>query len=325
MTRQELAAFIIRNRLDFDREDNPFASSQWLLHWLANCAEEDWQFHTLGNLIVYAKPEAPNRWEALSNYYTSLFSPLVGDVLSPDAATVNLRPLAHTERVRFSRSWYVKRYACFGNYYLDCEKLTYGRYLEQRPSQLRNTLTRKGKQFKGQLEIVTEWDERAVQAYEEIYAQSWKQPEPYPQFVPGWMKVCAENGWLRLGIAWLEGVPIAAQFWWVRDGVASIFKLAYREDYAKMSAGSLLSACLFEHVIDRDDVYEVDYLTGDDAYKRAWMESRRERVGLLACNLLSLSGARQAGIEMAGTAYQRIKALKPQREITGYSSVRPAA
>ena len=39
-----------------------------------------------------------------------------------------------------------------------------------------------------------------------------------------------------------------------------------------------------QHVIDTDHVEEVDYLTGDDAYKQDWMSHRRERIGLVAFN-----------------------------------------
>jgi CelD/BcsL family acetyltransferase involved in cellulose biosynthesis len=36
------------------------------------------------------------------------------------------------------------------------------------------------------------------------------------------------------------------------------------------------------HVLDVDRAAVVDYLTGDDAYKRDWMSHRRERVGVSA-------------------------------------------
>jgi hypothetical protein len=32
-----------------------------------------------------------------------------------------------------------------------------------------------------------------------------------------------------------------------------------------------------EHVIDVDRVEQIDFLTGNDAYKREWMSDRRER------------------------------------------------
>ena len=35
-----------------------------------------------------------------------------------------------------------------------------------------------------------------------------------------------------------------------------------------------------EHVIDTDQVEEIDFLTGNEAYKQDWMSDRRERFAL---------------------------------------------
>jgi CelD/BcsL family acetyltransferase involved in cellulose biosynthesis len=43
-------------------------------------------------------------------------------------------------------------------------------------------------------------------------------------------------------------------------------------------------------VIDIDRVQEIDYLTGDDAYKNQWMSHRRERRGLIAFNPRTVGG-----------------------------------
>jgi CelD/BcsL family acetyltransferase involved in cellulose biosynthesis len=75
---------------------------------------------------------------------------------------------------------------------------------------------------------------------------------------------------------------VAAQVWLVSGGKANIFKLAYVQGYEKLSTGSVLTAELMRHVMDVDRVHEVDFLSGDDAYKADWMDCRRERVGLLA-------------------------------------------
>ena len=44
-----------------------------------------------------------------------------------------------------------------------------------------------------------------------------------------------------------------------------------------LSPGTTLTAALFEQVIDRDRVSLVDFGTGDDPYKRDWMELVRPR------------------------------------------------
>src|SRR3546814_14767298 len=74
-----------------------------------------------------------------------------------------------------------------------------------------------------------------------------------------------------MGIARIEGVPVAAQYWTVEDGTAFIHKLAHVEDSLKASPGTLLSAALFRRAIEVDGVKRVDFGTGNDGYKRDWM------------------------------------------------------
>ena len=64
---------------------------------------------------------------------------------------------------------------------------------------------------------------------------------------------------------------------WVENGTAYIHKLAHRESAKPLSAGTTLSAALFERVIDVDNVDLVDFGTGNDAYKSDWMEVDRQR------------------------------------------------
>lgn len=267
------------------------------------------------------------RWIAsLSNYYTSLFEPL----LFSDAGARELEECLHfaladshgADAMRFApmdpdcasfRSlfaairgvgWVPFRYFCFGNWYLRVQG-SWAAYLAQREGALRSTIKRKGKKFDasgGQLEVVTTSDniESAIDAYNTVYGSSWKQPEPFPSFIPGLVRSLAETGELRLGIAWLGEKPIASQIWFVKNGKASIFKLAYDEQFAELGAGTLLTACLMEHVIDRDRVVEVDYLIGDDSYKKSWMDARRERWGIVAYNPGTALGLFLLSREVAG-------------------------
>ena len=101
----------------------------------------------------------------------------------------------------------------------------------------------------------------------------------------------SKSGWLRLGIAWLDRKPIAAQVWIVANGKADIYKVAYDEAFKDYSPGTVLTARLLQHVIERDGVHEVDYLIGDDPYKKTWMSDRRERWGVVAYNPATLAGA----------------------------------
>jgi hypothetical protein len=183
----------------------------------------------------------------------------------------------------------VYEYSCFGNWYLPTQRYDWAGYLSSRTSGLRSTLKRLGGRFEaegGRMELVTGGDrlEAGISAYEAVYQRSWKVPEPHVNFMPGLMRLCAQRGWLRLGIAWANGQPAAAQFWIVAHERADIFKVAYDETYARFSIGSLLTGFLMQHVIEVDRVQEVDFLIGDDGYKKGWMDARRERWGLFACN-----------------------------------------
>jgi len=266
---------------------------------------------------------------ALSNYYTSrlslpmapgttiedlaaLFNALRGR--RPRACAVTLRPLEHDDpRFPMLRDALKQaglatfEYFCFGNWYLPSTHVpsSFDQYLSERPGEVRSTLRRMTRRFDaehGHIEIVrTETDlQCAIAAYTAVYAASWKRPEPHPDFMPELIRLCARRGWLRLGIAWLGGRAIAVQLWVVAHGRASIYKLAYDSGFARLSPGTLLTATLMRHVIDEDHVSEVDYLTGDDDYKRAWMTHRRERWGLVAYDPRSPGGAWLLARELAG-------------------------
>ncbi len=272
------------------------------------------------------------RIESLSNYYTSLYSP----ILSAEGTAHDLVPLleaashdhggAHVMRFApmdpdspayevlltalRSSDWVPFRFFCFGNWYLKVEE-TWSDYLRSRDGTLRSTIKRMSRKFAaagGTLEVLADpaTAEAAIQAFTDVYALSWKQAEPYPEFIPGLIRWLATEGKLRLGIARLAGRPIAAQLWIVHRGKASIFKLAYDPACAAFSPGTLLTAHLMEHVIDRDGVKEVDFLSGDDDYKKLWMSHRRERWGIVAYNPRTLIGLALLVREAAGRALHRM-------------------
>lgn len=349
LTRAELRKLVVQHATDLDASAaaNPFASVEWTLHFIDQVARDDWLFWIAGEveasagwMLLYSEPSRPSELRALTNYYASLYSPLVGrhdssasevavrtlGSASKPVATVDLAPIAlgsvETIQHAFSAAgWLTRRYSCFGNWYLPCAGLSFEQYMAARPSQLINTWRRKAKKFKpgtaeARLQLVTAPADVdvAMQAYGAVYAQSWKTAEPYPTFVSDWAAVCAERGWLRLGIAWLGDTPIAAQFWFTMNRRAYIFKLAYDDAHSNWSAGTVLSAFLFQHSLDVDHVVEIDYLTGDDAYKQSWMTERRERVGLIACNPRTWRGLSRGVYEWAGELRQRWQTAPKVRE-----------
>jgi Acetyltransferase (GNAT) domain len=254
--------------------------------------------------------------ESLGNYYTTLYEPsfsahlkasglkLILSAMQRDfhgLISIRLSPLdpsSHSFQTMLPafrlEGWVPFEFFSFGNWYLPV-KAPWSDYLASRSSTMRNTIKRMGKKFLGdggQLQLVTGSKnmKEAIAAYERVYAASWKKPEPYPLFSPGLITMCAERGWLRLGLAWLNERPIAAQLWIVASGRAEIYKVAYDEEFKAYSPGTLVTAMLMEHIIDIDKVTEVDYLIGDDPYKKTWMSHRRERWGVVAYNTKSIQG-----------------------------------
>lgn len=270
--------------------------------------------------------------ESLGNYYTSLYSPLLAakadasdlapllNAASRDAGTAHVMRFSPMDpdspayagllAALWSAGWVPFRYFCFGNWFLKVTD-SWSSYLGKREGKHRSTIKRMKKKFDadgGKLEIVTDLAavDKAIKAFNDVYALSWKKPEPYPGFIPGLIRWLADKKQLRLCIAWLHAQPVAAQLWTVCHGKAHIFKVAYDEKYSSYSPGTLVTAHLMEHVIDQDGIQEVDFLIGDDKYKQTWMSHRRERWGIIAYNPRTLWGLVLLIREIAGRAVRRL-------------------
>ncbi len=174
--------------------------------------------------------------------------------------------------------WIVFREVCDTNHVLHVGGRSYDDYLASRPGQLRTTLKRKA--AKVTVTIEDHFNPASWQAYEAIYAQSWKPGEGSPTFLRRFAEEEGAAGRIRLGMACADGEPVAAQFWTVENGTAFIHKLAHLESAKPLSPGTTLSAALFRQVIDEDKVALVDFGTGNDGYKRDWMEEVRPRYRL---------------------------------------------
>ena len=174
--------------------------------------------------------------------------------------------------------WTVMREQSDVNHILPVGGRSYVEYLAGRPGQLRTTLKRKGS--KVETAIYQQFDEQSWHDYETVYRASWKPSEGSPAFLRRFAETEGAAGRLRLGIARHDGAPVAAQLWTVEHGVAYIHKLAHTEASKPLSPGTTLSAALFAQVIDHDRVELVDFGTGDDGYKRDWMEAVRPRYRL---------------------------------------------
>ncbi|WP_260580508.1 GNAT family N-acetyltransferase [Sphingopyxis sp. PET50] len=194
------------------------------------------------------------------------------------AARLTLYPVPEIEgvheevRIALRKAgWWVKAVPAGDRHWLDLEGMTHDQWWESRPGALKNTVRRKAKKGVVDIQLLTTFDPGSWAAYESIYAASWKPEEGDPALLRAFAQAESGRGTFRMGIARIDGIPVAAQFWTVEDGTAFIHKLAHVEDSLKASPGTLLSAALFRHVIETDRVKRVDFGTGNDAYKRDWM------------------------------------------------------
>ncbi len=217
----------------------------------------------------------------------------------PQGAVLSLQPMqAGSEELQLlhdglrTAGYCTDLYHCFENWVLRCEGLRFETYWATRGSRLRNTERRARKRLEAEhglhIEIVRESGpalERALQDFESVYQDSWKQAEASPEFIRELVRLLAADGRLRLGVLRLHDVAQAAQLWWVHEGVASIYKLAYRESAAQLGVGTVLSAALFRAALDSGEVRLIDYLNGSEPYKRDWVDECRMFVGLVGFDL----------------------------------------
>lgn len=185
-----------------------------------------------------------------------------------------------TERAFKQAGWVVFKSKADDNHILSVNGRTFDQYWAERPGQLRNTVRRKAKKNIVSIRVETEFSDEHWADYLDVYAKSWKPEEGNPDFLKNLAGQEAAAGCLRLGLAYIDGVPVAAQFWTVENGEALIHKLAHVEDATKSSPGTLLSVAMFQHAIDVDGVKLIDFGTGNDPYKREWMEDVRTRYRL---------------------------------------------
>lgn len=213
--------------------------------------------------------------------------PFKGLLLEPIAENDN--KLTALQQVMETNGYSCERLFRFYNWIYHVQGQSYEDYIADRPSRLRNTISRKKRKLErehGYKISLFSGDDvpQAMSDYYSAYTSSWKANEQYTDFVNGIVDRFSKPGWSRLAVLYVNEQPVAAQLWFVLHGKANIFRLAYDEAWKSYSVGSILTSFLMEYVIDIDKVDEIDFLTGNDAYKQDWMSDRRERFALSCVN-----------------------------------------
>lgn len=232
--------------------------------------------------------EGAGRFAGLTNWYSFAIRPLYDGEdhqaalstllrdLRKKAARLTLYPVRSEEQAALaaalrSAGWWVRAVPAGDRHWLDLSDMDHDAWWASRPGALRSTVQRKARKGVVDVQLLTRFDPGSWAAYEQIYGASWKPEEGHPALLRAFAEAESARGTFRMGLARIEGIPVAAQYWTVEDGTAFIHKLAHVEDSLKASPGTLLSAALFRHVIEVDGVTRVDFGTGNDPYKKDWM------------------------------------------------------
>jgi hypothetical protein len=191
--------------------------------------------------------------------------------------------------------------------------MTFKDYLAERPSQLLSTWRRKRRSLAATRRHAASFFsepagiDAAIADYQTVYATSWKTPEAFPRFIPELIRLAAELGALRMGVYYIDGAPVASQFWILWRGRAVIYKLAHDSRLDKLSLGTLLTMEMFERVFEQDRPEEINFGRGDDPYKRLWLPRRRQRWGITAANPRTARGLRLGLEREAAKLYHRMR------------------
>ena len=291
--------------LEDGRQLHVFDRLSWLrLVWTQGGAQAPLVAHAREGahaIWLYLDPVKRGQLRALANWYTLVFRPVyaaqgaarppsairadllksLAQNLKTTAYQIDLAPLTQSDRddvmTAFGQAgWHGHTTPLTGHWYYSVDNPDFATYWRARPTHLQNLLRRKQARFPLDIGIHHHLTEAVWQDYIDVYNASWKPAEGRPDFLRAFADHAAAQGALRLGLARAQGRAIAAQLWTVDHGRAIIHKLAYRTDAAAASPGTQLSHAMFRHALDQDRVTFISYGTGDDAYKRDWVDHRAQ-------------------------------------------------
>jgi hypothetical protein len=189
-----------------DAQDNVFASSAFLKMFIEQIPAKRYFAQRLGDAVVLLEEKG-----TLSSCYVEQAMTVVTVTTAPREAVMRffrdlqspvlrLQPLADTSDFLRLPGWYAREFDCHENWYMPTQGMTYENYVAARPWKERD---KKVRTWKGTVAI--EPTETGIPAFLEVYAKSWKRPEPHPNFVPAFMRMCAREGWLRVSVARMDG------------------------------------------------------------------------------------------------------------------------
>lgn len=267
-----------------------------------------------GNLAILAVPlfSKNGRLSLISNFYTpSQFIFFDNSVLNEETAWLLFIQLLHGNKLRWNRLYLpdmnssqletiqsASDICSSALYFIEHTKNysvefdSFQAYWQQRPSIIRNTISRKYKQLKKQdytLVIKSDINDKDRADYWAVYANSWKCSEPNCNFINWLMAEQYKNADVYIGFVYIDDRPAAAQLWIFNAGVACIFKLAQDKKFDPLSPGSILTYEMIQHAAN-NQIRKVDFLLGSDPFKELWMSEKAPVYNIEIFNTNSISG-----------------------------------
>lgn len=314
------------DRLSYCNQENVFDSVEWFRCLVDGqiFANSEPRIYASGDedgaccFVFLVADHATKTLSSMTNFYTMEFRPvftnennrgprLVSDIFAfianetPRWETVNLRLMyegaedtAALVEGLGAAGFHASPYFMFENFFETLGGKTFADYYADRSSRVKNTIKRREKKLakshEFSIRILREFDDGAIDDYNAVYANSWKDAEEFPDFIREMCRMCATLGILRMGILYVDGKPVAAQLWIISGRKAVIYKLAYDEAFREFSVGSILTRDMLEHVLEQDNADEIDYGVGSENYKKDWMNQTRTLIGIEAFNRRTLAG-----------------------------------
>jgi CelD/BcsL family acetyltransferase involved in cellulose biosynthesis len=324
----------------FDAGPDPQTTRDWFEATARAALPDGTELRSL-ELTDGGRPAAllPLRWDAgrlgaLTSPYTTIYQPLLAPGVAPEAAGRGfgrvLRRHAPATLDALDPSWpgwpgllagvrragvVPLRWDQFGNWHERLDGLDWSGYLAGRPGALRETIRRRTRAAERdpaiRIDLIRAADDvpAALAAYEAIYARSWKEPEPFPAFNATLLPRLARLGVLRMGVLRRGDTPLAAQYWTLAHGKATVLKLAHDEAERALSPGTVLTAWMIRTLMD-EGARELDFGRGDDPYKQHWAKHRRQRFGLVLATPWHPAGAAAIARHLAGRMRRRLGAWR---------------
>ncbi len=261
--------------------------------------------------------------EALSNWYSIRCGPIVDGALGAlpfqalarglrraGVSRLFLKPMDDPGPLAAAlkrRGWATSISPVDVSWRMDTRGMSFDEYWESRSNNLRRGVERRIRKNPLRSVVYDRFDERAWREYEAVYAASWKPAEGSPEFLRGLAEQEGAAGTLRLGIAYDEGGPVAAELWLVEKGVATIYKSAYREDARHLGPGNILRLALFRRALDEEGLEAIDFGVGDQPYKAEWMSHKVPLYALTAYDLLRPAGLAGIAKSLSAKLVRRVR------------------